>query len=253
MRDYEARAHELQSAGGRLVVLTADSEPALRQAISERGFSSTFVMVDPEFWRGWGLFNESSESLPHPTTMIVAPDGTLVYRETHTNYTRRASVERVIQWVESTGCEAPAEDLLAEIPAGVPADLFAEPEPEPTEQPAEPDWEHAYSFEVSRQATRLLIEISVAPGFHLYGAREEISRPLVATIDQLPELQIPIPAGERKVLSEHLGAAWVLEGELTLQAPLPADAPSPLSGQLEVQVCTDTTCTAPSSVGWSTE
>ncbi len=230
----------LEAAGGRLVVLTSDSEPVLREAIAEHGFGATFVRAEPELWAAWGLANEKRGEIPYPTTFIIAPDGTLVYREIHVNHMKRAHVpamiERVAAWSQPGSAVA--------TPAPEP-----EPEPEPAE-PAAPDWANAVQLAAFVEAAELVIQLEVGPGFHVYGANETISRPLAATVDQLPELQIPIPSGHEKVLSDALGAAWVLDGTVQLRAPLPADAPAALTGTLDYQVCTASTCTAPTSAPW---
>ncbi len=234
MRDYDTHAQQLEAAGGRLVVLTHDSEAVLREAIAKKGLSATFVHVEPEAWERLGLQNPRRADLPYPATFIVAPDGTLVFREVHVKHTVRAHVpgviERVAAWSQSVG-------LAPEAPA------------EPEHEPAVLDWDDAVRIH-AELSDRLTIRLEVAEGFHVYGANETISRPLAVTVDQLPELEVPIPAGEEKVLSEALGAAWVLAGSVLLEAPLPADAPASLSGTLAYQVCTDATCTAPTSVDW---
>lgn len=237
MRDYDAHAVDLEAAGGRLVVLTNDSEEVLRQVIPDKGLGSTFVHVGPEVWAGWGLQNNKRERLPYPTTFIVAPDGTLVYREVHVNHTLRAHVPGVIQRV------AAWNQPIAALPVQeASADQSA---------PQEPDWDKAVQIAAYQAAGQLVIQLQVGPGFHVYGANETLSRPLAVAVDQLPELEVPIPTGHEKVLSEAMGSAWVLEGEVHLSAELPADAPSVLSGVLDYQVCTDSTCTAPTTATWT--
>ncbi len=238
MRDYDAHAQQLVDAGGRLVVLTSDSEAVLREVIAEQGFGATFVHATPETWAGWGLQNEKRVELPYPTTFIVAPDGTLVYREIHVNHTIRAHVSTVVERVA-------AWSSSGEIPAP------SAPEPEAqADHPADPDWDKAVHIAAFQSAGQLTIQLEVGPGFHVYGANETISRPLAVSVDQLPELEVPIPTGEEKELSEAMGAAWVLEGTVQLSVDLPADAPAELSGVLDYQVCTEGTCTAPTSTAW---
>jgi hypothetical protein len=236
LRDYQAHADELEQAGGTLVVLTSDSEEVLREVIPKQGFEHRFVHATPETWANWGLQNEKRVELPYPTTFIVAPDGTLVFREIHKNHMKRAHVEDVVQRVDawSTGQPTPTPD----------------PVPEEPEEPAAPDWDNAVSFGAVHTGGSLEIRIDVGPGFHVYGANETISRPLAVSIDQLPELEMVIPPGTEKTLGEALGTAWVLEGQITLMASLPDGAPSSLSGVLDYQVCTDSSCTAPTSATW---
>ncbi len=240
MREYDAHAQALADAGGTLVVLTADTPEVLREVIAKEGFGARFVSVDKSFWAQWGLRNKLSRKLPHPTTFVVAPDGQLVFREIHVNYTDRASIPSVI-------------DLVAQHRASGAIPL-PEPEPEEAEEadePALPDWDRAVSFTTIQDPGRLTLLLDVAEGFHVYGANETISRPLAARVADYPELEVPIPTGEEKTLSEALGSAWVLEGNVALSVTLPAEAPPALSGELDYQVCTDTACTAPTTVPWT--
>ena len=238
MRDYDAHADELEAAGGRLVVLTNDSEQVLREVVPEKNLGSTFVHVGPETWADWGLQNDRRAEIPYPTTFIVAPDGTLVYREIHVNHTLRAHVSKTIARV------AAWNQPITAAPQPVP-----DPAPEHAE-PVEPDWDNAVKVAAAVSEGQLVVQLVVGPGFHVYGANETVSRPLVATVDQLPDLEIPIPTGDEKDLSEAMGSAWVLEGSVRLSTALPADAPAELSGVLDYQVCTDNTCTAPTSTTW---
>jgi hypothetical protein len=238
LRDYQAHAAELARAGGTLVVLTSDSEEVLRKVISKQGFEHRFVHATPELWAGWGLENEKRADLPYPTTFIVAPDGTLVFRETHKNHTKRAEVPQVVQRVAAWSAGQPAADPLPQ------------PEEPEAEVPAAPDWDNAVRFAAVHTGAALEIRLQVGLGFHVYGANETISRPLAVSVDQLPGLEVVIPTGEEKTLGEALGTAWVLEGDITLAVPLPPDAPQSLSGQLDYQVCTDSSCTAPTSAPW---
>lgn len=234
MREYDAAAEALRDADATVVILTTDPLAVLRQAIAEQGFGATFVLVDKSFWMKWGLHNRLSRRMPHPTTLVVAPDGRVVFREIHVNYTQRSSVSATI-------------DLVRAHPV---APVAAAQVPPPPRKAGEPDWDHAIAVRARTEGGMLVIEADVAPGFHVYGAREDISRPLAVFVDQLPEIVVPIPDGEQRALSEALGPAWVLEGAITLRALLPEGAPGHLSGVLDYQVCTDTMCTAPTSAGW---
>jgi hypothetical protein len=235
LREYDAAAEALRDADATVVVLTADKVDVLREAIAKQGFGQHFVSVDKSFWAQWGLRNRLSRKLPHPTTLVVAPDGRVVYREIHVNYTQRASVQTVVDLVRTH----PVTPLA---PPHVP--------PPPTR---EPDWNHAISVQARFEGEALLVIADVAPGFHVYGAMEDISRPLAVFVDQLPDLAVPIPDGERRTLSEALGPAWVLEGRVSLRAGLPPDAPDHLSGVLDYQVCTDAMCAPPESATWAAQ
>lgn len=233
MREYDAAAEALRDAGGTLVVLTADSVAVLREAIAKQGFGQRFVSVDKAFWSEWGLRNRLSRKLPHPTTLVVAPDSRVVYREIHVNYTQRASVPDIVDLIRTHGEVRPA---VRDVP------------PPPRE--AAPDWDRAVALDASIADGVLALALDVAPGFHVYGAREEVSRPLAVFVDQLPDLVVPIPDGRQRTLSEALGAAWVLEHRVELRADLPPDAPRPLTGVLDYQICTDAMCAPPASLPW---
>lgn len=240
LRDYQAHAQQLKEAGGHLVVLTNDSPEVLREVVAKEGFTHSFVHATPETWAGWGLQNDKRAEIPYPTTFIVAPDGTLVFREIHVNHTRRAHVDDVVARVAAW---SGGDSVTAAEPAEAVEDAPA----------AGPDWDNAVHISAEQLPGQFVIRIEVGPGFHVYGANETISRPLVATVDQLPELAVPIPEGDEKTLSEVMGTAWVLEGTVLLEAELPVDAPASLTGTLDYQVCTDSACTAPTSTTWQAE
>ncbi len=243
MREYDAHAQALTDAGGTLVVLTSDTPELLHQAIAEHGFGARFVSVEKQLWTDWGLDNKHRSKVPYPTTIVVAPDGRVIFREVHLDRKERTSIPTVVDIVAQHRASGalPAEVLN---PVG---------EPDEPEEPAPPDWDNAVALSALQLPGQLTLQLDVGHGFHVYGANETISRPLAGRIDQYPELEVPIPTGEEKTLSEAMGSAWVLEGQVLLQTPLPADAPNILSGELDYQVCTDTSCTAPTSVPWNSE
>jgi hypothetical protein len=57
-----------------------------------------------------------------------------------------------------------------------------------------------------------------------------------------------LPPGERKGLGEALGEAWVLTGRQVLWV-LVGDGP--VSGELDVQLCTDSVCSRPEKRLWT--
>jgi peroxiredoxin len=91
----------LTAAGGVLYVLTADDPAVLTKAIRKKKFEATFVPVDASIWTTWDVVNPSRTELPHPTTLVVAPDGTVVFRETHENFRERTMPSEVVALVKA--------------------------------------------------------------------------------------------------------------------------------------------------------
>jgi hypothetical protein len=216
--------------------LTHDSPDVLRRVVALKGLGVPFAHVTPDLWAELGLANSARENLPHPTTLVVAPDGDVVFRETHVDYKQRTDPLLVLERIEdhrqgraSSSDERPTSDT----------------------ESTEPDWDHALTVSVARTPDEIVLILELSPGFHAYGALEPTSRPLRVTVDQAPEVQVPIPDGIRTELGEGLGTSWVLHGRVELPIPplgLPADFP--VSGTLDYQLCTDRICSPPASVSW---
>lgn len=232
-------------------MLTADEEPVLRDAIEEKGFQSPFALVEPDLWARWGLENPRRPEVPHPSTVVVAPDGQVIYRESHRNHTVRADPEQVVAIIQ-------LHRTSGEVDAA-PSSPEAGPEAEGSHMgddaaaPAgELDWDSAVSVRAASTDAGAIIRVSVAPGFHVYGARETVSRPLRVEVDGVEEAEVTVPDGEHTDLT-GLGEAWVLAGEIALEVAVPDATGRPLTGVLYYQVCTDDTCTAPTSTNWRAE
>lgn len=108
------------------------------------------------------------------------------------------------------------------------------------------DWGSAVTLDTSRSDRGVVVTLSVAPGFHVYGRRERWSVPLAVTAD-VPARRVRVPRGDRKAL--QTGAAWVLSGAIPLDVRL-ADASGPATGTLVYQVCTHDACAPPVEVAW---
>lgn len=221
-----------------LVVLTTDTEEVLSRVLPAKGLGLPhlrYVSVEPELWTAWGLANSRRPMLPHPTTVVVAPDGTIVDRETHTDYKLRASPQRVLDRIAAHRGGAPTA------PSGGVED---------DEPPI--DWAGAVSLEVRRTAGGVAIELVVKPGFHVYGAAEQSARPLAVTVHDRPGAQVQVPPGRPVSLGEALGDAHVLDGTILLDVAVPsAGADDPLTGDLAIQICTETACSPPGSRSWA--
>jgi hypothetical protein len=212
-----------------LYVLTTDSPAAVADHAENRGLQSPIATVDRELWARWGIANPKKPRLPHPTTLVVSPDGTVLRVETHENYRERTD---------------PAE-IVAQLGALVP------PENPPTAPSKEPDWEHAARLSATQTATGAQLSLEIQSGFHAYGTRETIGRPLAVRVDGHPEAKVPIPTGEIKVLGGGQGETWVLEGTVILDVAV--QSTGPLTGELDLQLCTDTSCSRPTTWNWSAE
>jgi hypothetical protein len=234
VRDWDRIEADVERAGARLLVLTADSPDVARGAAKRAKLRATLVPVDASLWVRWGLANERRTGLPHPSTVVVAPDGTIIDRETHTNYKVRAEPAAVLDRITAhrvSGSLAPT--------------AVEEPDDEG------PDWDGALRVTATLTDGGAALDLRVAQGFHVYGAAERTARPLNVRIDQQPDVLVPIPQGERKELGGGLGESWVLSGSVRLEVTTEAPG-GVLSGELDVQLCTESACSAPATRRWST-
>lgn len=231
MREWDGLADQVAAAGAVLYVLSADSPAALAAQASEHGLQSPLVSVSPALWAHWGIQNADRPKLPHPTTLVVAGDGRVLEVESHVDYKRRTD------------------------PAGVLARLGAGPEappaPAPTPPSAEPDWDHAAVLSAERSPGGARLSLVMAPGFHAYGTSETVGRPLEVRVMGQPDGVVAIPPGHLKTLAGGLGQAWVLDGTVVLEVPGAAD--QALAGELDLQLCTETSCSRPTTWAWSVE
>lgn len=219
-------------------MLTADEPELLRRVIPKKELRGTFVPVEPELWARWGLTNPRREGVPYPSTIVVAPDGTIVLRETHVNYKVRARPELVLARI----AEHRASGRIASIGQA------ARPAPGPVD--VELDWDGALTVSAVARPGGLDLTLRIADGFHVYGTREENARPIGLRLDGHPGLPVSLPEGQRKDLGDALGEAWVLTGTQVLRLDL-AELPPTAAGELDVQLCTDSACSRPRTLRWS--
>jgi len=228
-------ADEVAAAGARVVVLTPDRPAVAAAMVESKGFTTPLLPVDKALWQAWGLENPSKPKLPHPGTLLVAPDGTLVARWTHINYKVREDPGGVLARLSEHRGGAP---IAREDPSAAPT---------PTVGEGAPDWDSAAELTAVRAGGAVELTLTVAPGFHVYGAKEPNARPLAVRVDGQPEVAVTIPEGERRTLGA-LGESWVLEGRITLTVPIAEGADS---GELDLQLCTDGACSMPETRAWS--
>lgn len=196
---------------------------ALKVLVARRSFESLpIAYASPGDWVSFGVTNPARPELPHPTTLVIAPDGTELMRSVHDNFRQRADPSQAIEVVTAwrAGEQLPSD-------------------PRPPPPPTAPDWERAASISLARSGTRLSLTAVIAPGFHLYGSNEEQSIPLYLETSTGQEAKVP--PGTRQDWPH--GTSWVLEDTVELVIEVPADAP--ISGQVGWQLCTDQICSAP--------
>jgi hypothetical protein len=234
VRDWDRVEAEVEAVGARLLVLTADSPEVARASVKRAKLRATLVPVAASLWVRWGLVNERRSGLPYPSTVVVAPDGTIVDRETHVNYKVRAEPAVVLDRITAHR----RSGALAEGAATDPADDG-------------PDWHGALQVTATRTDDGAVLELRVRAGFHVYGAGERTARSLQVRVDEQPEVLVPIPQGDRKELGGGLGESWVLSGSVWLEVTTGPQVGA-LSGELDVQICTQSACSAPATRRWST-
>jgi hypothetical protein len=231
VRDWDKLEADVAAAGAVVYVLTTDAPEVVANAARKKKLTTPIHTVTPALWASWGLANPRKDKLPHPSTVVIGPDGTVRQRITHVDYRKRAD----------------ASAVLAALGAG--SELRAA-EPERDAEPSTPapiDWDGALVLSVVPADRGVTLVLTVAPGFHVYGAKEKTARPLAVRIDGETG-KTRIPPGDRKDLGPGVGVAWVLEGEIRLTVPVKGDAPS---GELDVQLCTEGACSAPVTRTWS--
>ncbi|HHO51411.1 MAG TPA: hypothetical protein ENK18_11170 [Deltaproteobacteria bacterium] len=223
MRAWKQSKSQLEAAGGRLLLLSSDPLDQLEVLVARHGFESLDIgHATPEDWVRFGVTNPERQHLPHPTTLVIAPDGAELMRAVHDNYRQRADPGQAIAVTRAWRAGAP-------IPSG----------PRPPTPPSAPDWEAAASISLARTGSTLSLTAVIAPGYHLYGASEEQSIPLYLRTDS--GQRAPVPGGTRRDWPH--GTSWVLEDTVELRLEVPADRP--VSGQVGWQLCTEQLCSAP--------
>lgn len=125
--------------------------------------------------------------------------------------------------------------------------------------PATPDWKTAIKHTVRYDPARssVVVDVTVAPGFHAYTVGEEIGRPMKVTIDEESGLElegeIHYPKGKTKSLST--GRSVIVEGHAEIVARVKSRSGVDVNGQkargkFHYQVCTDEACDRPRSAAF---
>ena len=61
--------------------------------------------VDNAVTKAYGILNEKNTTVPHPTVVVVDPEGTVRWFHLDEDYTRRPTPETVLEAVEATAGE----------------------------------------------------------------------------------------------------------------------------------------------------
>ena len=229
VRQWQEQTEAIEAAGAVLYVLSPDRPDALAAGIEKNALTATIIPVDKSLWAEWGITNLDKDKLPHPSTFVVDPAGMVVFAETNEDYNLRADPSEVIA-------------AIASMRAG--EEVARKAGHEPNEGP---NWDGAFQLHSSKVDEGVRLRIEVREGFHVYGKKEEIARPLEVRVDDQPEVVVAIPDGERHEFP--LGVVWVVEGTVDLLVPVTP----PASGELDLQLCTDTACSPPVTMPWSVQ
>ena len=110
-------------------------------------------------------------------------------------------------------------------------------------------------FEV--EGPRVVIDVGLRPGFHVYTTGETVGRPLKIDLTEGGDwkaAQEPVyPSGRTKETA--LGSSVVVEREARVQLPVEPlmDNPGSITGTFEYQVCTDVACDRPRTLPFKLE
>ena len=231
MRAWDQELEALEAANATLYVLTPDRPEPLAAAIARHDLKSPILPIDKSLWAEWGITNRSNDKLPHPSSFIIDPDGVVVYAQIFEDYRERnlpSDVVATLVSLQAGGDAPPTEDT-------------------PSEPSQGPQWDDALQLRAEAVDGGINLHLDIREGFHVYGAKEEISRPLYVTVDGRDDIQVHIPDGEQKEFA--LGVVHVLKDEVDLRVPVDP----PASGTLDVQLCTDGACSPPFTMSWTVE
>lgn len=124
-----------------------------------------------------------------------------------------------------------------------------------------PDFASAFShssrWDPAKKA--LVVDLTVAPGFHAYTTGETTGKPLLVEVAADSDFSlagdVEYPKGTEKTLP--LGRSVIVEGNAQIQAPLApktdAAGPKKATGTLRYQVCTEKACDRPRTAPLSVE
>jgi hypothetical protein len=121
------------------------------------------------------------------------------------------------------------------------------------ETPSAPNWDEAFEYTVnySSEKKALVVEFTVAPGYHTYTIGETIGRPLNLEFSQDSAYVAASPPSYPKGIAKKLatGTSVIVEGKGEIVAPLEkAREGQEAKGTFQYQVCTETACDRPRRV-----
>jgi hypothetical protein len=119
--------------------------------------------------------------------------------------------------------------------------------PDENAPPPPPDFTKALKVSPKYADGQLVVSVALEPGFHAYAPGEEIGKPVNLAVKAAngwkAEGEVDKPQGATKDLGE-LGKSQVLEGTFALKQKV-AGGTGDVECDLEIQICTDTTCDRP--------
>lgn len=221
VRAWQLALPRVRELDARLVVLSPDAADALPGLVQRRGFASVQVAhASPEVFARLGVPPDPHQpELPQTTTLVLDPQGKELLRFGDANYRDRPDPVRALDAIASG--------------RGLP--LLEGPSVH------SPDWDGAATIGLVRDDGRLVLDVVLSPGFHVYGGKETTSIPLSLRLADGTTAEVP-PGERTKITGEE---AWVLEGAVQVSVPAPEDAE--VSGEVGWQLCNDRTCSAPRS------
>jgi len=219
VRAWQEALPRVHALDAKLVVLSPDPPDVLARMVDKRGFHDVdFASVQPATFERLGIPADPDRSdLPQATTLVLDPQGAEILRYGDPNYRERADPGVTLNWIAVGRGLPPAEA------PGFPS----------------PDWDGAATIGLLREGDRLVLDMVLSAGFHVYGAKEPTSIPVTLRLDDGTEAEVP--PGAR--IDRAGAAAWVLSGNVRLSVPAPVE--ETVSGEVGWQLCNDRACSAP--------
>lgn len=219
LRAWQGVLPRVEALDADLVVLSPDSPEVLERVVAKRRFPPAIVAhgTAEQFARLKVPSDPHRPSLPRTTTLVFDETGGEILRFSDADY--RARVDPGVTLDQIT------------LDQGLPL-------PDAPKVPS-PDWDAAATIGLVREGGQVVLDVVIAPGFHLYGSSEATSVPLALKLADGTAAEVP--PGERT--DQNGIEAWLLEGALKVAVAAPAD--EEVRGEVGWQLCNDRSCSAP--------